>query len=363
MLQLPSSESFKFKDCIIGGDECILINPINIKCRWTNDNLIFRSIIIRKSDHKVVSSSYKKFFNLLEQPNIEPFPKGPFDIYHKMDGSTLILGYHNNEFIERTRGTSNVSQLDNGSEIKFLRSKYQKLWLAAQLNPTHSILLEWETPTNYIVLRRVEEPTLTLTGVIDNTTLKYLPQEELDRLGVVWEVDRPNHDEYDSIQSCVEDVEHWKGLEGVVIYSSCGQFFRKIKSTEYLNLHKMFGGMNTIENVIDVFLESPRSCKYSEFYNYLVQTMDFEIAERCKNDILLITVAYSKVVEIYNHIKQFIKGIRNNFSRKEQALEISKNWDSYRKKVAFLMLDNKEIPDNLLKMSIQFEITKNEKTD
>ena len=226
MIALPNSEFFKFKDCIIGGDECILINPINIKCKWNKDNLIFRSIIIRKSDHKVISSSWKKFYNLLEQPDIEPFPKGSFDVYHKMDGSTLILGYHNNEFIERTRGTSNVSQLDNGHEIEFLRIKYPKLWLAAQLNPNYSILLEWETPTNYIVLRRVKEPTLTLTGVIDNTTLKYLTQEELDRLGMVWEVDRPDRDEYDSIQSCVEDVEHWKGLEGVVIYSPCGQFFR-----------------------------------------------------------------------------------------------------------------------------------------
>ena len=360
MIALPSSEFFKFKDCIIGGDECILINPIDIKCKWNKDNLIFRSIILRKSDHKVISSSWKKFHNLLEQPDIEPFPKGPFNVYHKMDGSTLILGYHNDEFIERTRGTSNVSQLDNGHEIEFLRNKYPKLWVAVKLNPNYSIILEWETPTNYIVLRRVNEPTLTLTGVIDNTTLKYLPQEELDRLGMVWEVDRPDRDEYDSIQSCVEDVEHWKGLEGVVIYSPCGQFFRKIKAAEYLALHKMFSGMNTTENVIDVFLESPRFGKYSDFYNYLVQTMDFEIAERCKDDILKITVAYCKVIDKIEHIKHFVDGIRINFSRKEQALEIAKNWDDYRKKLAFLILDNKIIPDTILKYLIQSEIIKNE---
>ena len=90
--------------------------------------------------------------------------------------------------------------------------------------------------------------------------------------------------------------------------------------------------------------------------------MDFEIAERCKDDILSITVAYSKVICKYNHIKHFIDTIRNNFSRKEQSLEIYKNCNDHLKKVAFLMLDNKGIPDNVLKNSIQFEITKNEKT-
>lgn len=361
MIELPNSEFFKFKDCVIGGDECILINPINIKCKWNKDNLIFRSIILRKCDNKVISLSWKKFFNLLEQPDIEPFPKGPFETYRKMDGSTLILGYHNNEFIERTRGTFNVSFLDNGHEIEFLRKKYPKLWVAVQLNPNYSILLEWETPTNYIVLRRVKEPTLTLTGVIDNTTLNYLTQEELDKLGLVWEVDRPDREDYNSIQSCVEDVEHWKGLEGVVIYSQCGQFFRKIKAAEYLALHKMFNGMNTTESVLDVFLESPRFTKYSDFYNHLVQTMDFEIAERCKADILLITVAYCKVLEKFDHVKHFVDNIRLGFSRKEQALDISRNWDDYRKKLAFMLLANKEIPNNLLKTSIQFEINKNEK--
>jgi RNA ligase len=356
MFQLPNSESFKFKDCIVGGDECILINPINIKCKWDKDNLIFRSIILRKFDHKVISSSYKKFYNLLEQPDIEPFPKGPFDVYHKMDGSTLILGYHNDEYIERTRGTSNVSSLDNGHEIDFLRKKYPKLWVAVKLNPNYSILLEWETPTNYIVLRRVKEPTLTLTGVIDNTTLNYLSQEELDKLATVWGVDRPDRSYYDSIQSCVEDVEQWKGLEGVVIYSPCGQFFRKIKASEYLALHKMFSGMNTTENVLDVFLESPRFTKYSDFYNYIVQTMDFEIAERCKDDIVIITTAYSKSLDRIERVHNFVEQIRMGFSRKEQAVEICKHWNDYRKTLAFMLLDNKEITGNLIKNSIQFEL-------
>jgi predicted phosphohydrolase len=83
---LPPTEQFRYLDCVIGGDECWLINPIDIKCRWNNDNLIFRSLILRKSDLKVINSSWKKFFNWSEQPDIEPFPYGKFSARAKHDG-------------------------------------------------------------------------------------------------------------------------------------------------------------------------------------------------------------------------------------------------------------------------------------
>lgn len=360
MIELPNPEYFKFKDCVIGGDECILINQIDIKCKWSEATLKFRSIILRKSDHKVISSSFKKFFNYFEQPDIEPFPKGSFKAHTKHDGSTLILGYHNNEFIERTRGTANVSQLDNGYEIEFLRKKYPLLWVGVQLNPTYSVILEWETPTNYIVLRRVKEPTLTLIGIINNETLEYVPQGILDEQATAWGVERPDRHKYDSIEECVSDVETWKGLEGVVVYTYCGQFFRKIKASEYLALHKIFTGMKGISNVIDIFMESPRFTKYSDFYKHVEETIDWEIANEFKDDILKVVTAYCKVLEKIETIKHVINNVRGeSFTRKDQALHIMEHYrEGYRKSMAFLILDNKEIPDTLIRTAIEEMIEK-----
>jgi hypothetical protein len=53
---------FTFKDCVIGGDECVLINPSSMATDWSDDNARFRSAIVRKSDGKMVSSIKTKIY-------------------------------------------------------------------------------------------------------------------------------------------------------------------------------------------------------------------------------------------------------------------------------------------------------------
>ena len=123
-MKLPDPEQFKFKDCVVGGDDCWLIGPNDIKAKWDETNLWFRSIIVRKSDYHVVNCSFSKFFNFAEKPDLSPFPVDrPFEAIEKHDGSTLIVGSHNGELIHRTRGTVNAEQLGNGHEISFLKVK------------------------------------------------------------------------------------------------------------------------------------------------------------------------------------------------------------------------------------------------
>src|SRR5690606_7592824 len=97
-----------------------------------------------------------------------------------------------------------------------------------------------------------------LIGVIDNRTLKYLPQDELDTLAEAWGVDRPKQYYFDTVEDCIKDVEIWENAEGVVIYSEDGQHLRKIKASLYCQLHKILSGMKTVDNVLDVFMESPK---------------------------------------------------------------------------------------------------------
>lgn len=356
-MDLPNSEHFNIKDCVIGGDDCVFITAKDITCKWTEDNLHFRSIILRKSDHKVINSSWKKFHNLSEQPDLAPFPDESFTAINKMDGSTLIFGIHNNEIIHRTRGTLNCLRLDNGHEIYFLKEKYPKLWTAIYLNPNYSIITEWETPNNYIVLRRVTEPTLTLTGVIDNITLKYLSQVELDELAMAWGLDRPKTYSFESIKECVESVTTWKNLEGVVIYSACGQFFRKIKADEYLSLHKTLFGLKSINNVIDLFLTTEKFTKYEDFYQFVLKSLDFEVAERIKVDMLKIVNAYNKTLEQLDKVRLVVHNVRgDSFTRKDQAIEIVQHFPDWRRSAAFMILDDKQIETKLIKTAIEINL-------
>lgn len=348
------SEEFSFKDGVIGGDDCILITPNNIKCKWTEDTLQFRSMIVRKSDNKIISRGYNKFFNWAEQPDINRFPSGPFEVMEKIDGSLIIWGIHNDELIHRTRGTFNLEAMDNGHELKFLMNKYPLLISAIKNNRDYSILTEWETKTNVIVISRVQSPTLTLVGAIHNATGKLLSQSELDSLAIAWNIERPNRYRYNSLMECIEDVITWNGLEGVVVYSEDGQNLRKLKSDWYCSLHAMATGIKSVKSVLDVFMDSPKFTKSEEFYNYISQNMDHEIAEKCKDYIKQICDAYAQVtlnqIGLYKWVNSYVKSLD---SRKEQAQVIQKNCRNWEASTAFIYLDNREIDDKLLRKSIE----------
>lgn len=354
-MKLPNSEEFNFKDVTIAGDECWLITPSNMATKWTDDNARFRSCIVRKSDNFVVSQGFGKFTNFGERPDFQPWDNSwKIEAIHKIDGSLLIVSKYKGELIIRTRGTADARQLPNGHEIDFLMEKYPKAFDNCFINSEKiTLLMEWSTPTNIIVLREFDEPTLSLVGMVENSYGLYEPQYIMDATAKVLNLNRPQKYEYNSVEECILDVSAWKNKEGVVLYSPDGQTLKKIKASLYCELHKIATGMRTISNVLDVFMESPRFVEYQDFYNFLCNSLDFEIAERVKDDIAKITEAYGKFIHSVNIIERAMGYISKLDSRKKQAMAIQEHWDGWMVPVSFSLLDNKPIDDKLVKKSME----------
>jgi T4 RnlA family RNA ligase len=353
-MTLPSEEFFSFKEGIIGMDQCILITPNNIKCKWSEETLQFRSMIVRKYDHKIISRGFDKFFNHGEQPDLDKFPDGPFDVIEKKDGSLIIWGIHNGQIIHRTRGTFDATNMANGHEIEYLKGKYPQLLVAIYNNQEYSILTEWQTKTNVIVINEVVEPTLTLVGAIHNESGKLINQTVLDSMGKAWGLNRPTRYHYNSVFECISDVELWQGKEGVVLYSEDGQKLRKCKSEWYCELHKLATGIKNINQVLDVFMVTEKFTKYEDFYKYIETTIDYEVAERLKEDMLKIVTAYNTVLDQLNKVRKAVDNLRGeSFTRKDQAIEITQKWSDWRKGAAFTILDNKVLDDKLIRVAIE----------
>jgi len=361
-MKLPDPEQFNFKDVTIAGDECLLITPNSIKCKWDDDNSHFRSIIITKDDNKIVSLGMKKFCNWGEKPDFQPWnTEWKFDAYTKIDGSLLIISKYKGNLICRTRGTVDARMLANGHEIDGLIEKYPMVFDNPYLDSENwSIHCEWTTPNNIIVIREHEEPTLTLLGLIRHDNQKYLNQKAVDGIAKNYNIGRPKRHHYNSVKECIDDVTLWRGIEGVVIYSiesdigaSSNQTLKKIKASLYCELHKIATGMRTISNVLDVFMESPRFVEYQDFYKFLCDSLDFEIAERVKDDIAKITEAYGKFIHSINTIERAMEYISKLDSRKKQAMAIQEHWDGWMIPVGFSLLDNKELDDKLVKKSME----------
>ena len=363
MPTLPNKEEFKYKECIVGGDPCWLIIPEDMGTKWFDDNSRFRSCIVRQSDNFVVSQGFGKFVNFSERPEFQPWDESwPIDARHKLDGSLLIVSKYKGEFICRTRGTIDARQLDNGHEIDTLIEKYpwvfgSGFWTLLQKSDTHNVtlLFEWTTPTNIIVLRESEEPTLTLVGAVYNDTCEYFTQDQLDDLAKnTFKVPRPKKYSYKNIYECMLDVEAWVGKEGVVLYSPDGQTLKKIKADLYCELHKLATGIKGVKQVLDVFMASPKFIEEKDFYNYIENTLDFEIAEKCKDYIGQVTEAYGKVVHTRTIIDLEIERYISKYdTRKEQALAITTQWSGWMIPYAFQKLDDKVIDDKIIRIAIE----------
>ena len=118
-------------------------------------------------------------------------------------------------------------------------------------------------------------------------------------------------------------------------------------------MHKICTGMRTISNVLDVFIESPRFVEYQDFYDFISTTIDYEVAEKIKDDIAKITEAYGKVIHSVQIIERAMEHISKLETRKKQAMAIQKEWSawSWMIPVAFSLLDNKPLDDKMVKKS------------
>lgn len=354
-MKLPNPEHFNFKDCVIRDNECFLIYPKYSDVGWAPDNLHFRSVIVRKSDNTVISRGFPKFFNINQSPDVNIFPDGPFQTYTKHDGSLLILSYYKDEVIARTRNSISVESMANGSEIEYLKAKYKKLWnTVLPNNQEYSILCEWQTKSNVIVIDEVDEPTLTLIGAIHNQSGKLVAQNELDLIASAWGLTRPKKHSYNSLSECLEDVKMWEGQEGVVCYSEDGQHLLKIKSDWYLLRHKLCTGIKNINHVVDLFMDSERFTRFDDFYNFVNSTMGYEVAEKIKEDMLKIVEAYNKTLEQYDKVKKVVDKVRgDSYSRKDQAQEITSHYNDWRTSAGFSHLDNKPLDDKILRKGLE----------
>jgi len=359
MTILPDSKQFNFKDCVIAGDECVLITPKDMGVDWNEDNKYFRSSIWRKSDMYPISLSWRKFVNYGEKPDFESIEKNSkFTAIIKKDGSCLIVSKYKGELIIRTRGTVDATTLKNGNEVADLILKYPKAFNNDYLNAENcTLLFEWTTPSNRIVLNETIEPTLWLIGIvihqIDNSDVfyKYVSQISLDFIAKKLEVERPETFKIniENIEELKQQIEPLKAIEGVVIYDESGQILKKIKTLRYLQLHRVFTGVKTVDHLFDIFIEY--GCTNRENFEALLATnFDWELVESLKE---LIDDLYLKWKRINTRLS-WIEGYLINpeflgLDRKNKAQKILEFFSDC-SGIAFAILDNKEItPQKLWK--------------
>lgn len=356
IVKQPDPEHFLFKYVEIAGEQCTLVIPNHIGCKWTKDNLIFRSSIWTK-DWQPVSLGYKKFFNHGESPALYPSPEdySDWNAMEKLDGSCLIVSWYKGQRIVRTRGTSDAQFLDNGDELDWLMDTYPKVFEKDLDTSPYSFLYEWTTPSNRIVLNYGDQPRLFLTNVVRHNDYSYMDQDSLDVMAKELGVERPKRHKFKTLAELVLTVTAWEKLEGICLYYKKDQWIAKFKSDWYRAHHRIATEMKSMENVLDVYLNMPEELQnFTSFFEHIATQIDFETATDCRGFISQIVDAHKQVRSLLAHMEDFVNNLRGR-PRKDQALAITKAYgETNRASYAFAMLDGKPmVKDHYKKLFLQ----------
>jgi hypothetical protein len=344
---------FKVDERILNGEMVYLVQPQQMGCAWNQQNKIYRSSPWN-CEGESISLSFPKFVNWGENPEVFPLPetlKGA-TIIEKVDGSLLIVSMWKGNLILRTRGTVDAYELDNGCELDAFK-KYAAKLISDWMNRygetwPHSVLFEWTSPFQKIILNYGDEPKFYLVGVVEHSTYQLWNQIALDWLASTYKLLRPPTYTFTTIENLLVSVEAWKGKEGVVVYST--KEMHKVKGAWYLALHHMKSELASFEKVIDVWFRLGRPT-YQDFYAKVAELFDFELANQVQGDMSRICDGWKTVEKILLGFQVFIRDVLAPLpDRKSQALKtISSYGQTNRASFVFKMLDGKALQDDDLK--------------
>jgi len=350
-LTLADPENFMSHQHWIGEHPVILVQPVHIGCHWTKENMKFRSVVT-DIEGNIVSASFKKFFNWGEKPHLTQPPTNLANakLMEKLDGSTLIFSRWKGHTVIRTRGTVDARKQENGYEIDILCEKYAGFikFLESFQTTDHSYVFEWTSPSNKIVLNYGDEPDMVLTAIIGHDGYFYLPQSNLDGFAHTYGLRRPRTYSYNSVEEMQQAVQDMKGMEGICVYFHDDQEILKVKSSHYLLCHRMKSEVSSLEKLIDLWFAQNKP-SYQEFYKFVSDTFDYEIAEMCKANLSTVCDAWKDVQPILVGFNTFVEKVKN-LSRREAAEKILQAYgQTNRASFVFALLDGKSLTNEQLK--------------
>jgi RNA ligase len=271
---------------------------------WDEYTIMARGLIT-DLEGNVVARPFKKFFNIntFEGTKIEELPAEIPEITEKLDGSLGILYPDNENYAISTRGSFNSEQAIFATKL-IKEKKYD-------FKKGFTYLFEIIYPENKIVVDYGNRKELVLLAVINTETgeeINFI--EEAKRLEFSY-AEKMGNDLNDLLISL--DLLSANNEGFVVKYSN--NFRVKMKGKEYIRLHKLISGFSNTaiwellmnEQPFDEFLDRVPD----EFYQWIKTT------------------------------KKELENIKKLPTRKEQALEIIKNYKDISSAI-FNLLDSKK---------------------
>jgi hypothetical protein len=332
---------------------------------WTLENLHYRSRL-ETLEGETVSQGFKKFMNLGQGPEglrvdaadvVSACILGDAVATIKLDGSLIVRSVYQGRVLLRTRGAFGYQHQENAHEIETCVRRYPRI-----LDPTYlpdtSLLFEWLSPANIIILK-YDRSELFLVGGVRHPDLRYVRLTELQEvatyLGVplveFFLLDHKGWEElYDSLAADTEK-------EGYVIRLHDEQTLVKVKCAPYLAKHAFKYSMSTAK-IVDMWLQSGRPSERG-FLDLLTRQFDEEIIMWAlpflTNFFGWVQAAQEQISSVQAEVERC-----RELSRKDFALRMRQQLIPRDFSLAMLFWDGKDVNGRLMRQLIEDQIPTSE---
>lgn len=118
------------------------------KKAWSKITRLARGLIIDHDMREIIALPFEKFFNIGEE--IDTVPNLSFETFEKLDGSLIIIYWHNRRWNAATKGslTSPQAQWAQGQLDRMTNAQYNfrpgNTWLCEAIYPTNKIVINYD---------------------------------------------------------------------------------------------------------------------------------------------------------------------------------------------------------------------------
>lgn len=346
-----------------------------IKDEYDFENAIKREFRgIKFNDRgEIICRPYHKFFNFGERSDIDPMSilDNPHAMLEKLDGSMIAPFIVNNKMIWGTKmGDTDVSKqvaefmlelslavapsISGSSSKKWAYYNFVHCCLGGHFfNKKYTPIFEWCSNKQRIVLNN-DKDRLVLTAMRDMVSGEYLSYPIMEELALENEIDYVKYKKTCFGLGCpfyideIENIRKEEDKEGYVVRFEDGHMF-KIKSDWYCKLHKVKSDISIEKNVVSLLCEHKIDDLYPlmlDVDKHNIENYQWKFEEGIGQEA---KVLFSKIKQMQ----------RESITRKQFALELSKNYQKWQYGFVFSFLEKLDVqPIDIYQALIAF-ISKN----
>ncbi len=273
---------------------------VQIKKAWDDVTTVTRGLVT-DSTGRIIARSFPKFHNIEEGKYT---PTEDFVVYEKLDGSLILVFFHDNEWIVASRGSFTSNQALHARQLLnnyFEGTEYK-------LNKDVTYTFEVIYPENRIVIDYKGRNELVFLTAYDTNGNEYPDLGvELQQYGIKLPIVY-NHNDYTNLKSL-----NWENNEGFVVRFSNGDRV-KIKFESYLNLHRIVTHMNGLR-VWEIFANNPNEltlddCCPDEFLGWVKERW-LTLHEKYNSILAEVKTSFNNYKKITSTRSEFAKLVTN----------------------------------------------------